>query len=633
MYGGNSAKWALALLLVVALAVAGIAGSLPASGAAMLSPLPFPGASEGTASGDAGESPAPGGYRLAAAGPPAGGPVDFRHYPTAAEIEEFCAALELSYPEIVRLTEVGRSYQGRPILLLRLGSDAGGGPDTRPALLLEGQHHAREPIGQQAALYTAWHLASTYGTDPLSTHLLDTRTLYVLPCVNPDGNEVFLNQYYAQRKNLRPTDDDGDGLEDEDPYDGVCGWHVAEALELAFTPSWVDAHLGDPFARGWEYHLTRRRSLGFYDLETSSWVPQLDCDGDGRVNEDISGGVDLNRNYTAGWDYCSNQPASLVYRGTEPFSEPETRAVRDAVTARPNIRLAVSYHSGDDRLAISGIAGPRLTRDAPLFERVGIKASQLTESHGYEGTRHEYGSGMAPGETRTWLYERGILAWLVEAYVDPRPVRWTWSDEAAGRVIAYFHTGLRFNPSPEGILDACRRWLGFNLYLLAAVPCPRPGAPILADGLLEVPLFNDGLVPVEVCVEARVGEAILGHRVLGRTGASGWVVSFPVDGATVAALGQKEGPELVLTVTAGAPGLEYRLPEMTSVYEYRWKPVAGDDPPGCCGLPSALAGPPPGDFLCLGAAFGPGGWDADPQRWDTERYHMSRYIRPVQVVP
>ncbi len=43
-------------------------------------------------------------------------------------------------------------------------------------------------------------------------------------------------------------------------------------------------------------------------------------------------GIDLNRNFDKGYgDYSSDDPCQEDYRGTEAFSEPEARALRDYV--------------------------------------------------------------------------------------------------------------------------------------------------------------------------------------------------------------------------------------------------------------------------------------------------------------
>ncbi|WP_419769844.1 MAG: M14 family zinc carboxypeptidase [Candidatus Marinarcus sp.] len=63
-----------------------------------------------------------------------------------------------------------------------------------------------------------------------------------------------------------------------------------------------------------------------------------------RQNADGTYGVDLNRNFPIGF-VKSTITTSNVYGGPEPFSEPETCALRDFVLAHPNITIALDYHS------------------------------------------------------------------------------------------------------------------------------------------------------------------------------------------------------------------------------------------------------------------------------------------------
>ena len=64
-------------------------------------------------------------------------------------------------------------------------------------------------------------------------------------------------------------------------------------------------------------------------------------------------GVDLNRNYGYLWGYdndgSSPDGCSETYRGTSPFSEPETQAVRDFVNQH-NFKINFNYHSYSDLL-------------------------------------------------------------------------------------------------------------------------------------------------------------------------------------------------------------------------------------------------------------------------------------------
>ncbi len=73
-----------------------------------------------------------------------------------------------------------------------------------------------------------------------------------------------------------------------------------------------------------------------------------------RNNGDGTYGVDLNRNFGFEWGYddfgSSPSTSQEDYRGSGPFSEPESQSLRDFISAH-NFVLTVSYHShGDDLL-------------------------------------------------------------------------------------------------------------------------------------------------------------------------------------------------------------------------------------------------------------------------------------------
>ncbi len=67
-----------------------------------------------------------------------------------------------------------------------------------------------------------------------------------------------------------------------------------------------------------------------------------------RDNGDGTFGVDLNRNYGYQWGFdntgSSPNPNSETYRGTAPFSEPETQLMRDFCLAH-NFEIALNYHT------------------------------------------------------------------------------------------------------------------------------------------------------------------------------------------------------------------------------------------------------------------------------------------------
>lgn len=65
-----------------------------------------------------------------------------------------------------------------------------------------------------------------------------------------------------------------------------------------------------------------------------------------RDNGDGTFGVDWNRNFDANWGGAgsSGSTSSDIYRGTAPFSEPETAAIRDDVRSIPNLAVFLDVH-------------------------------------------------------------------------------------------------------------------------------------------------------------------------------------------------------------------------------------------------------------------------------------------------
>ena len=66
------------------------------------------------------------------------------------------------------------------------------------------------------------------------------------------------------------------------------------------------------------------------------------------LNVDGSYGVDLNRNYSQGWDNvegASSDPGNETFHGPQAFSEPETRAVKAWVDSTPNTTTLLTLHT------------------------------------------------------------------------------------------------------------------------------------------------------------------------------------------------------------------------------------------------------------------------------------------------
>ncbi|MCK7499570.1 MAG: hypothetical protein MZW92_61105 [Comamonadaceae bacterium] len=92
---------------------------------------------------------------------------------------------------------------------------------ARPAMYIEANIHGNEIQGGEVCLYTIWYLMENYGRIDDVTRLVDERVFYIIPTVNPDGRQYFMEGPGGNaRSGHVPVDDDNDGLFDEDAPGG-----------------------------------------------------------------------------------------------------------------------------------------------------------------------------------------------------------------------------------------------------------------------------------------------------------------------------------------------------------------------------------------------------------------------------
>lgn len=273
----------------------------------------------------------------------AGATLDFDSFHTLQVMYEWMHRWEEQYPDLVEVYEVARSFEGRPILQATLTNTATGPATDKPAAYFEGNRHSGEITGAESVLWLMQHLVENYGSDPEITQLLDTRAIYLRPKNNPDGSELYLNTAQSNRSTTRPTDNDGDGLLDEDPADDLNGDGVTLQVRYRPRPGTDDRATMVTDERDPTGRLMRSAEEG----EEAEWVVTnegLDNDGDGRVNEDGIGGLDLHRNYVENWrPMPGRDQTGRGYTqggsGAYPLSEIETRSVVLFLLENPNVSV------------------------------------------------------------------------------------------------------------------------------------------------------------------------------------------------------------------------------------------------------------------------------------------------------
>lgn len=257
----------------------------------------------------------------------------YKSYQETVDFLKKCVKL---YPNLITIKTIGTTWEGREIVLATISIDVENA-DLKPALLFTGTIHAREWIGNELSVHFIDYLLKNYQSNPKITSALTKNTLYMVPCLNPDGFEYSRKHFSFWRKNRRN-------------------------------------------------------------------------------NKDGTYGVDLNRNFDVGF-VKTKDTSSNVYSGPEPFSEPETRAMRDFVQAHENITIALDYHSQGNVF----FPAHMFNHEAEIN---GTDLNLLCANMNYEikkVTGREYGihRGKPPtklisGSGREHYYSKGIIAAVVE---------------------------------------------------------------------------------------------------------------------------------------------------------------------------------------------------------------------------
>jgi murein tripeptide amidase MpaA len=342
--------------------------------------------------------------------------VRFDRFYTYAELEETLAAWTDEFPRLCQVESIGKSYEGREIPLVTVTNLETGPPEEKPAVIVHAQIHAMEFTGTTAALHLLDRLLHGYGEDERVTHALDTRTFYVVPRVNPDGAEAGLADGRFRRSSVRPypRDEPQDGLQREDVDgdgrvlmmripDANGPWKQSSDDSRALVPRRPDDVTGEFF------RILPEGTIRNWDGVTIPIAPPLE-------------GLDLNRQWPAEWAPEGEQLGAGPYPG----SEPETRALIQAIVDRPNVTNYVGYHtfSGVHLRPYSGHADDDFpTTDLRAYKLMGEEATRLTGYPAisiFEDFKYHPKQVIRGGDV-DWLYDfLGVFAWVTEFWSPQR---------------------------------------------------------------------------------------------------------------------------------------------------------------------------------------------------------------------
>ncbi|MEO0132392.1 MAG: M14 family zinc carboxypeptidase [candidate division WOR-3 bacterium] len=115
-------------------------------------------------------------------------------YLTYSEFIDTMAIIANNNPTICKLETLGFSHQNRLILALKI-SDNPLIDEDEPAVYFDGNIHGDEKIGWAVCFEFIKYLMNNYNVNPVVTNLINTREIWIVPMINPDGyvNNVRYN--------------------------------------------------------------------------------------------------------------------------------------------------------------------------------------------------------------------------------------------------------------------------------------------------------------------------------------------------------------------------------------------------------------------------------------------------------
>lgn len=294
-------------------------------------------------------------------------------------------ALVSAHRGLASVESIGTTLEGRDIWLVTVGNSSGTPLDERPGLLVAANLEGNQLVGSELSLEALRHLLEGYGSDDTITQRLDEQVIYFLPRVNPDGAErAFASIQAGSPLNSSDYDDDNDGRTNEDGPEDLNGDGFITVMRV---PDPNGAYMVDPD----DARLMKRADATKGEAGTHAihWEG-TDTDGDGFINDDGPGGVDINRNFQHEYPYYKADA------GIHMVSERESRAVMDFVIAQRNIAMMLVYGASDNLVTPpndKGELGPARGLDLWSFanasndgaREVGVFATQTRRFGGFGG--------------------------------------------------------------------------------------------------------------------------------------------------------------------------------------------------------------------------------------------------------
>ena len=255
--------------------------------------------------------------------------IDWSARYTYSELEDQLEAMNAAYPEITSLYPIGNSWQERALWCLEITNPAIAKED-KTGIAVMANIHGGERESAACAMYFAWWLTENSASDEVKA-MLDEYDIYVVPVINPDGYEQSF--VYNTRQNLRPMDNNGDGVPFSDPYTDVDG----------------DGYIATLY-RGTADAQPNPRETPSFGMESPDW------DKNGILGDDArNSGIDMNRTFDYQWNRFDIETVdseegvigcnAYSRAGSSAASEPEVQAVQNFLLNN-DIDAMATLHTG-----------------------------------------------------------------------------------------------------------------------------------------------------------------------------------------------------------------------------------------------------------------------------------------------
>ncbi len=299
---------------------------------------------------------------------------DIAGYQTYDEVVEFLQQIATDYPELCTLTDIGDSY-GK----IAFANGVNGYEDYQHDIwLLKISDNVNESEDEPAVYFMGAH----HAREPISTEVV---------C----GIISHLTDNY--------------GFDDE-ITDMINGTEIY--IVPIVNPDGHEVVL-DQLNTNWRKNAADGDGNGFFNYNSGSFD-----------------GVDPNRNYGWEWggDGSSGDQTAETYRGSVPFSEPETQVMRDLMASH-HFTTGISYHSYSELVLWSyGYSQDCLAPDNSALVELGTQMAMsipkiIGSGHYYPEQANDLYS--SSGTTDDWAYgKHGVFAFTVELgqeFIPPSP--------------------------------------------------------------------------------------------------------------------------------------------------------------------------------------------------------------------